>query len=49
MGKLSVDSAVTKDYPTLMAITFITAIIVLGANLITDIAYAWVDPRIRYN
>jgi peptide/nickel transport system permease protein len=49
MGKLSVDSAVTKDYPTLMAITFITALIVLGANLLTDIAYAWVDPRIRYN
>ena len=49
MGKLSVDSAITKDYPTLMAITFITAIIVLTANLLTDIAYAWVDPRIRYN
>lgn len=49
MGKLSVDSAVTKDYPTLMAITTITAVIVLAANLITDIAYAWIDPRIRYD
>ncbi len=49
MGKLGVDSAVTKDYPTLMAITFITAVIVLGANLLTDVAYAWVDPRIRYS
>lgn len=48
MGKLSVDSAVMKDYSTLMAITSITAIMVLGANLITDISYAWVDPRIRY-
>lgn len=49
MGKLGVDSAITKDYPTLMAITTITAFMVLGANLITDITYAWVDPRIRYD
>jgi peptide/nickel transport system permease protein len=49
MGKLSVDAAVTKDYPTLMAITTITAVMVLAANLITDIAYAWIDPRIRYD
>ena len=49
MGRLAVDAAVTKDYPVLMAVTTITAVMVLGANLITDIAYAWVDPRIRYN
>jgi peptide/nickel transport system permease protein len=49
MGQLSVQSAVRKDYPILMAITTITAVIVLGANLITDVAYAWVDPRIRYD
>ncbi|NLE45076.1 MAG: ABC transporter permease [Chloroflexi bacterium] len=49
MGKLGVDSAVMKDYSTLMAITSITAVMVLLANLITDISYAWVDPRIRYN
>jgi peptide/nickel transport system permease protein len=48
MGKLGVDAAITKDYPTLMAITTVTAIMVLSANLITDVAYAWVDPRIRY-
>lgn len=48
MGKLGVDSAITKDYPTLMAITTVMAVVVLASNLITDIAYAWVDPRIRY-
>jgi len=49
MGRLAVKAATTKDYPTLMAITSVTAVVVLGANLITDIAYAWVDPRIRYD
>jgi peptide/nickel transport system permease protein len=49
MGRLEVEAAVRKDYPVLMSITTITAIIVLLSNLITDVAYAWVDPRIRYN
>jgi len=49
MGRLAVDSAVMKDYATLMAITTITAFMVLGANLVTDVAYASVDPRIRYD
>ena len=49
MGKLGVDAAITKDYATLMGVTTVTAFMVLGANLITDVAYAWVDPRIRYD
>ena len=49
MGRLAVSAAMGKDYPTLMAITLVTAVVVLGANLITDVAYAWVDPRIRYD
>jgi peptide/nickel transport system permease protein len=47
MGKMAVDSAVSKDYPSLMAIVTISGVVLLGANLLTDIAYAWVDPRIR--
>jgi peptide/nickel transport system permease protein len=49
MGKLSVEAAVTKDYSSLMATTSIMAVMVLFANLFTDIGYAWVDPRIRYD
>ena len=49
MGKLGVDAAIGKDYPSLMAITTIMAVMLLAANLITDIAYAYVDPRIRYD
>lgn len=49
MGLLTVESAVRKDYPPLMAVTTLMAVMVLGANLLTDIAYAWVDPRIRYD
>jgi len=48
MGSLSVDAAIKKDYPTLMAVTTIMAAMVLFSNLLTDVSYAWVDPRIRY-
>ncbi|MDL2229460.1 ABC transporter permease [Treponema sp. OttesenSCG-928-L16] len=43
------NSAVTqRDYPLLMGLCFISSVIVLLSNLITDLAYAAVDPRIRY-
>jgi len=49
LGRFWVISASNRDYPTLMGISMITAIMVLIANLCTDIAYAIVDPRIRYD
>lgn len=48
IGRLMVESVYARDYPVLMAIIMITAILVLIGNLLTDIAYAWADPRIRY-
>ena len=42
-------SAVTgRDYPVIMGVSMVVAVGVLFANLITDIMYAVVDPRIRY-
>ncbi len=49
LGRFYVSSASSRDYPTIMGICMIIAIMVLLANLCTDIAYAIVDPRIRYD
>ncbi|KAA6453313.1 ABC transporter permease [Bacillus swezeyi] len=48
LGKLFVDSAFQRDYPVIMAMTVISATLVVIGNLIADILYAMVDPRIEY-
>lgn len=47
MGKLFIDSTWARDYPTVMGILVIGAILTLLGNLIADISYALADPRIR--
>ncbi len=49
MGSLFVDAVSSRDYPMVMGIMLVTAIVVLAANLATDLAYAVFDPRIRYD
>lgn len=49
LGQLMVQIANKKDYPALMGLSLVIAIMVLVANLIADIAYATVDPRIKYD
>ena len=48
LGRLYIDGAQSRDYPMVMGMALITATMVLFANLVTDITYAFVDPRIRY-
>lgn len=48
MGRLVVESSLTRDYPVLMATILITGLLVSVANLGTDISYAYLDPRIKY-
>ena len=48
MGSLFVDAVTVRDYPMIMGIILVIAVVVLVANLLTDLAYAFVDPRIRY-
>lgn len=48
MGQLTIQSIMQRDYPTLMAVNFMAAIMVLAANLLTDIFYSIADPRIKY-
>jgi peptide/nickel transport system permease protein len=49
IGRLLVSSVYGRDYPVLMAIIMVTAVLVVLSNLLTDIVYALVDPRIRYD
>jgi peptide/nickel transport system permease protein len=47
MGRLVFDSILRRDYPTLMAVLFFSAVMVIAANIVTDLVYRLVDPRIR--
>lgn len=48
MGLLFLDGVYSRDYPLIMGMTLILATAVLMVNLMTDIAYAIINPRIRY-
>jgi peptide/nickel transport system permease protein len=48
IGRLSVDAVFSQDYAVIQAMVLIAAIMVVLSNLIVDISYGWLDPRIRY-
>jgi peptide/nickel transport system permease protein len=48
LGRLTFDSITSRDYPVLMGILLVIGITVVIGNLLTDIAYAYLDPRVRY-
>jgi peptide/nickel transport system permease protein len=49
MGMLGWRATTTRDYPVLMGITLISASMILLSNLLADVLYGFVDPRIRYD
>jgi peptide/nickel transport system permease protein len=48
MGRLALSSVINQDYPYVQAVILIIAATTLLANLVVDLAYGWLDPRIRY-
>jgi len=48
IGRLTYEAVIFRDYPLLQAVILLDAVIVLAVNLVIDILYAYVDPRIRY-
>jgi peptide/nickel transport system permease protein len=48
MGRLGYQAIMARDYPVIMGVGVIAALLTLLGNLIADITYAFVDPRIRY-
>ena len=49
IGRLGVTSITGRDYPVIMAVTLLSALLIIGCNLLADVAYVWADPRIRYD
>lgn len=48
IGRLTYEALTARDYPVLMAMFIFVGILVVVANLLTDLAYAYLDPRIRF-
>jgi peptide/nickel transport system permease protein len=48
LGRLLLDSTLNRDYPVLMALFILVATTVIIANLLTDLVYLLLDPRVRY-
>jgi ABC-type dipeptide/oligopeptide/nickel transport system permease component len=49
MGRLAVTSVMNQDYPYVQAVALIMAISIVLSNLLVDISYGWLDPRVRYS
>ncbi|NMB11257.1 MAG: ABC transporter permease [Firmicutes bacterium] len=49
MGQLFVDSVFSRDYPILMGVLMLTAVLVVLGNLLADLTYGLLDPRIHYD
>jgi peptide/nickel transport system permease protein len=48
MGKLVVDGMLAQDYPVVQGVILVVAVTVVVSNLVVDILYGWLDPRIQY-
>ena len=48
IGVLFVNGALNRDYSTIMGITILVGCLTITFNLLVDILYAWIDPKIRY-
>jgi peptide/nickel transport system permease protein len=48
VGRLMVDSVTARDYTVIQAATFLISVLLVLVNLVVDLSYAYIDPRIRY-
>ncbi len=47
LGKMAMDAITNRDYPVIQGFVLFTSVVYVLVNLLTDIAYHWVDPRVR--
>src|SRR3989442_15940057 len=47
-GQLLIQSITARDYPVVQAITVISAVLVIVVNLVVDLSYSFLDPRVTY-
>jgi len=48
LGRLTVDAVLARDYPTIQAVVLLFSVVYVMINLIVDLTYTLLDPRIRY-
>jgi oligopeptide transport system permease protein len=48
IGQFFVNSALNRDYSVIMGITILVGVLTILFNLVVDVLYAWIDPKIRY-
>ena len=48
MGSLLINAINTRDYPQVQAVVILITVLILAINLVVDVLYAWLNPRIRY-
>lgn len=48
VGQLTVDAVLSRDYPLIQGITVFFSLVYVVINLLVDVSYLWLDPRIRY-
>ncbi len=49
MGRMAVEAVSGRDYPLIMATTTVAAVMTVLGNLLADLTYVWVDPRVSYD
>jgi peptide/nickel transport system permease protein len=48
MGRYLLEAVQYRDYPVIQALNLIFAVVIILANLVVDLLYGWLDPRVRY-
>ena len=48
IGQSFVNSALNRDYSVMMGVTILVGALTIAFNLVVDVLYAWIDPKIRY-
>ena len=49
VGRLVVDAVFARDYPLVQGVVLLIAVGFIVSNLLVDLLYCWIDPRIRYH
>lgn len=47
VGKLTIDAILRRDYPVVQACVLLISLSYVGVNILTDLVYGWIDPRVR--
>jgi peptide/nickel transport system permease protein len=48
MGRLFWDAAKGRDYPVLLSVVMVTAVLIIVCNILADLAYGWLNPQVKY-